>query len=114
MINKSTGEWQIVETPTYTDDYKVKALKTAENNIDALVNDKPFERCFEDIPETFNKVSTGNRVLNTICSFCSYKKACWGEELQYLPQQQSKAKSPRWFWYTKIVNPKEGNKNEKE
>lgn len=113
VINKSTGEWQIVETPTYNEDYKVKAIKIAEENIDALVNDKEFERCFEDTPETFNKVTTGNRVLSTVCSFCSYKKTCWGEELQYLPQQQSKAKSPRWFWYTKLVNPKEENNNDK-
>ncbi len=27
-------------------------------------------------------------------------------------EEQSKAKSPRWFWYTKIVNPKEGNSND--
>ena len=113
VINKSTGEWQIVETPTYNEDYKVKALKIAEDNIDALVNDKEFERCFEDIPETFNKVNTGNRVLSTVCSFCSYKKTCWGEAWQYLPQQQSKAKSPRWFWYTKLVNPKEDKKDGK-
>ena len=113
VINKSTGEWQIVETPTYNEDYKTKAIKIAEENIDALVNDKEFERCFEDTPETFNKVTTGNRVLSTVCSFCSYKKTCWGEELQYLPQQQSKAKSPRWFWYTKLVNPKEENNNDK-
>ena len=104
VINKSTGEWQIVETPTYSEDYKVKAL----------VNNKPFERCFEDVPETFNKVSTGNRVLSSICSFCSYKKPCWGNDLKYLPQQQSKAKSPRWFWYTKLVNPKEGKTNVEE
>ena len=111
VINKSTGEWQIVETPKYNEDYKTKALETAKTNIDALVNDKPFERCFEDVPETFNKVTTGNRVLNTVCSFCSYKKACWGKDLQFLPQQQSKAKSPRWFWYTKIINRKEVNKD---
>jgi len=114
VINKSTGEWQIVETPTYNEDYKVKAIKIAEENIDALVNDKEFERCFEDTPETFNKVTTGNRVLSTVCSFCSYKKTCWGEELQYLPQQQSKAKSPRWFWYTKLVNPKEDKNDVKK
>ena len=114
VINKSTGEWQVVETPTYSDDYKVKALETASDNIDALVNNKPFKRCFEDIPETFNKVSTGNRVLSSICSFCSYKKPCWGDELKYLPQQQSKAKSPRWFWYTKLVNPKEEKSNVEE
>ena len=114
VINKSTGEWQIVETPTYSDEYKVKALETASDNIDSLVNNKPFKKCFEDIPETFNKVSTGNRVLSSICSFCSYKKPCWGDELKYLPQQQSKAKSPRWFWYTKLVNPKEEKLNVEE
>jgi hypothetical protein len=112
VINKSTGEWQVVETPEQDEEYKKKALKTAETNIKALVNDEPFERCFEAKPETFNKVLTGNKVLNTICGFCSFKKACWGSELKYLPQQQSKAKSPRWQWYTEVINPKE-NKDER-
>ena len=61
---------------------------------------------FEDEEETFNKKPTGNRVLGLECRFCAYKKPCWGKELQYLPQQQSKALNPKWVWYTKLDNPR--------
>jgi hypothetical protein len=68
---------------------------------------EPFQRQYEEIEEKFNGKPTGNKVLGTECGFCPYKKACWGEDIQYLPQQQSKAMSPKHFWYTKITNPKE-------
>ena len=106
VINKSTGEWCVTETPDQDQDYKTSAIETAKNNIKALKENKPFERCFEDIEETFYKKPTGNRILGLACSFCSYKRACWGETLQYLPQQQSKGKYPKWTWYTEVNNPR--------
>ena len=63
--------------------------------------------CVTQVPEEFfNRKPTGNRVLKSPCTFCSYKKACWGDNLQYLPQQQSKSKSPKWTWYTEVNNPR--------
>jgi len=47
-------------------------------------------------------------MLGLECSFCPYKKPCWGD-LQYLPQQQSKALNPKWVWYTKLENPRDEN-----
>ena len=55
VINKSTGEWCVTETPDQDQDYKTSAIATAKNNIKALKENKPFERCFEDIEETFYK-----------------------------------------------------------
>ena len=105
-IDKSSGEWAVVETPINDDKHAKQALEKAKSNLKALNNDEPFKRQYEDIQETFNGKPTGNKVLGKECSFCAYKKTCW-EGLQHLPQQQSKAISPKYFWYTEITNPKE-------
>ena len=111
VINKSTGEWCVTETPQENSEYKKQALKKAKDNIEALKNDKPFKRCFTDEEEFFYKKPTGNKVLGISCSFCPYKKACWGDNLQYLPQQQSKGKNPKWLWYTEVNNPRIDDEN---
>ena len=107
VIDKSSGEWAVVETPINDDEHFKIALDKAKKNLKALNDNEPFQRQYEEIEEKFNGKPTGNKVLGTECGFCSYKKACWGDDIQYLPQQQSKAMSPKHFWYTKITNPKE-------
>ena len=106
VINKSTGEWTLTETPMADDEYKEKALDTVKKNASALKRNKKFERCYEDEEEYFRKQKTGNRVLNNTCSFCPYKFPCWGENLQLLPQQQSQGKNPKWVWYPQVTNPR--------
>jgi len=100
-INKSTGEWSVVETPINDDEHKKKAIEQAKKNVHALNTNQPFKRQFEDIEEFFNKKPTGNRILGKECTFCAYKKPCWGD-IQYLPQTESKAMNPKYFWYTKV------------
>ena len=107
VINKSTGEWTVCETPLADDQYREKALDDAEKNLKALKNNEPFKRCYNDIEETFRTKKTGNKVLGTVCSFCPYKLPCWGSKLQLLQQQQSKGKNPKWVWYTQVTNPKQ-------
>ena len=108
VINKSTGEWTVCETPAEHEEYKKVALDSAKNNFKALAEDKPFKRCYDDVAETFRSKPTGNRVLGFVCSYCPYKLPCWGrDKLQLLPQQQSKGKNPKWVWYTSVTNPKE-------
>ena len=108
VINKSTGEWTVCETPASVDEHKQKALKLAKDNFKALKEGKPFKRCYSDVAETFRTKPTGNRVLGFVCSYCPYKLPCWGrDKLQLLPQQQSKGKNPKWVWYTSVTNPKE-------
>ena len=106
VINKSTGEWTVCETPLDDEQYRVKALATAEKNIQAIEDKTPFKRCFKDIEETFRTKKTGNKILGMACSFCPYKLPCWGSKLQLLPQQQSQGKNPKWVWYTEVNNPK--------
>ena len=108
VINKSTGEWTVCETPASVDEHKQKALKLAKDNFKALKEGKPFKRCYSDVAETFRTKPTGNRVLGFVCSYCPYKLPCWGrDKLQLLPQQQSKGKNPKWVWYTSVTNPRE-------
>jgi len=105
-INKSTGEWTVCEAPDFQDEHKNKYIKIAADNYTALKNKTEFQKCFDDIAETFRGKPTGNRTLGTVCSFCPYKVPCWGDGLQHLPQQQSKGKNPKWVWYTSVTNPK--------
>ena len=109
VINKSTGEIQLAAPPTDDSKYKEQAIGLAKRNAEHILNGKEFKRCFTDEEETFRQVKTGNRKLGTICSFCSYKKPCWGDKIEFLPQQQSKARNPRWFWYTEVNQPREDN-----
>lgn len=111
VINKSTGEWAITETPLDDTEYKNKAIKEVEDSVKAIREDKPFKRCFTDVEETYRRKPTGNRVLGFECGFCAYKKACWGDEIQHLPQQASQGVNPKWVWYTKLSNPKEEHAN---
>jgi hypothetical protein len=109
VINKSTGEIQLTAPPTDDRQYKEQAIGLAKRNAEHILTGKEFKRCFTDEEETFRQVKTGNRKLGTICSFCSYKKPCWGDKIEFLPQQQSKARNPRWFWYTEVNQPREDN-----
>jgi len=111
VVNKSTGEWAVCETPASVEEHKEKALNTAKDNYKAIKEGKPFKRCYTDVAETFRTKPTGNRVLGFVCSYCPYKLPCWGrDKLQLLPQQQSKGKNPKWVWYTSVTNPREETK----
>ncbi len=113
VINKSTGEWTICETPLADESYKKKALSDAKNNLKALEDKAPFKRCYDDIEETYRTKKTGNRVLGTVCGFCPYKLPCWGSKLQLLRQQQSQGKNPKWVWYTEVNNPRKDDTDTK-
>ena len=106
VINKSTGEWTVCETPLADDQYKKDALELANKNTKAIKSKIPFKRCYNDIEETFRTKKTSNKVLGTVCSFCPYKLPCWGSKLQLLQQQQSQGKNPKWVWYTEVNNPR--------
>ena len=107
VINKSTGEWTVCETPKLVEPHKSDAIKKAEDNVKAIKDGVPFKRQYDAIEETFRGKPTGNKVLGLACSFCPYKLPCWGSKLQLLPQQQSKGKNPKWVWYTEVNNPKQ-------
>ena len=108
VVDKSSGEWALTEVPPGDEDYRKSALDTVKRNITAIKKKEPFKRLFSDVAERFRKSLTGNRVLDTVCSFCDYKEACWTDGLKFLPQQKSLSKNPKWVWYTDV---NEENKN---
>ena len=119
VVNKSTGEMCIVSPPRDDTKHKKEALKLADDNIKALMENKPFERCFDDVEEKYRSKLTGNRVLDSVCGFCSFKQDCWGDKIEYLPQQvfddegKPRSKNPRYYWYTHVANREKNNDKEK-
>ena len=99
-INKTTGEIVFTDSK-HTDEEKKEVYSKIYNTSIALLDEKPFERCFTDIEEVYYSKPTGNRTLGIECSYCPYKHDCW-DNLEFRRQLPSKGKNPKWTWYTKI------------
>ena len=99
-INKTTGEIVFTDAK-HTDEEKKEVYSKIYNNSVALLEEKPFERCFTDVEEVYYSKPTGNRTLGIECSYCPYKHDCW-DNLEFRRQLPSKGKNPKWTWYTKI------------
>ena len=103
VINKSSAEVKVCSIPEqYQEDSDACLTKIAEN-IKVLTSNGKFQRQFEDKPETFKKRFTGNKVLESPCTFCRYKYACW-PKLQHLPSLMSAAYEKPYKYYTEITN----------
>jgi hypothetical protein len=89
VVNKANGHFKYVPASGLDMDAELAKIegtvKTVEEN--------KFERCFEPVPETFRGKSTGNKVLNNGCKFCSYRFDCW-TDLTERPAVMSQAKNP--------------------
>jgi hypothetical protein len=101
-LNVATGELNRIES-TDTDADVKDILAEAEKKVEALTSDAPFKRCFDDEPETFNRILTGNRKLGMECSWCKYRFSCW-PNLQERESVFSKAKSKPIVAYTELNN----------
>ena len=99
-INKTTGEIVFTDLK-HTDEEKKEVYSKIYNTSVALLDEKPFERCFTDVEEVYYSKPTGNRTLGIECSYCPYKHDCW-DNLEFRKQLPSKGKNPKWTWYTKI------------
>jgi len=96
VINKSTGEWKFVAAkPEYEDEYTDVIRETHEY----IATDRDFERCFEEIEETYRGKETGNKYIAKDCMYCDYKFSCW-PTLQYRRVEASQAKNKPWRYYT--------------
>ena len=104
-INKNNGEWNVLEFPKEDYGVREKVLQETADKIVKLTGGAQFQRIFDDVPETFRKKATGNRYLDTTCSFCYFKEPCWGK-LEFVPQPASEAKNPKWYYYTKLNDTK--------
>jgi hypothetical protein len=90
VVNKGNGEFKYVDASGVD---KEEVLESIQNTVSYINEDKPFERCYEAIPETFYRKPTGNLKLGVECGFCSFKHKCW-PNLQTLPSVKSTAQNP--------------------
>ena len=105
VINKSTGEWAVVDAPEDVSERK-RVLQHADNIV-KVVKRADFKKAkLKDDWETYRKdgeiVRTKNRLMPKLCSFCEYKKHCWGDA-RFENKITSKAKTPPQVWYTRYV-----------
>jgi hypothetical protein len=100
VVNKANGEFKYVDA-SGVDTGEV--LENIEATVSHINEDKPFERCFEAIPETHYRKATGNLKLGSECGFCSFKHKCW-PNLQTLPAVKSNAQNPPMVDYV-LVQP---------
>lgn len=105
VINKSTGEWAVVDAPEDISERK-RVLQQADSIV-KVVKKADFKKAkLKDSWETYKKdgeiVRTKNRLMPKLCSFCEYKKHCW-EDARLENKITSKAKSPPQIWYTRYA-----------
>ena len=106
VINKSTGEWAVVDAPEDDGSERKRVLHQAEDII-KVVKRADFKKAkLKDDWETYKKdgeiIRTKNRLMPKLCSFCEYKKHCW-QDARLESRITSKAKSPPQVWYTRYV-----------
>ncbi len=103
VVNKSTGEWAVIEAPDDQTEERKAMLKQADETVKAIKS-KKFKIPFKDEWETYKQDGeikrTRNRILPKLCSFCEYKTYCW-PKATYRQKITSKAKTPPQVWYSK-------------
>jgi len=97
VVNKATGAFKYVRAKWLDVDGEVKKIQDKSNQLKQNI----FERCFEAVPETFRKKTTGNVILNSGCKFCSYRFDCWST-LKEIPSVMSEAKDPPIVQYVEL------------
>ena len=93
---KETGKYAVLEVPANGEPYKRKAIADARKNADSLNHDVPFKRCFQPKMDTYYKKPTGEYCLEMTCSYCDFKKSCWGNKIEF---RKASGKSKSWKWY---------------
>ena len=88
VINKENGSFKYVNVSAVD---KESVLEEIKETVSYIQEDKPFERCFEPVPEYYSRKPSGNMILGETCRWCNFKSVCW-EDLQTLPSRVSKAR----------------------
>jgi len=99
VVNKNNGHHKYVSAKNVDVD---AVLDKIRETYDYLENDEPFERMFTDVPETYYKKETGNRVICKQCSFCSFKKSCWPNYQNLESKTYQGKKTAPMVEYTKL------------
>ena len=99
VVNKNNGHHKYISAKNVDVD---AVLDKIRETYDYLENDEPFERMFTDVPETYYKKETGNRVICKQCSFCSFKKSCWPNYQNLESKTYQGKKTAPMVEYTKL------------
>ena len=99
VVNKNNGHHKYISAKNVDVD---AVLDKIRETYDYLENDEPFERMFTDMPETYYKKETGNRVICKQCSFCSFKKSCWPNYQNLESKTYQGKKTAPMVEYTKL------------
>ena len=101
VINKGNGEFKYVDAASVDTNEELNKMRDTALYIE---KDMQFKRCFEAIPERFNKKLTGNWKLDpSTCGFCAFKNKCW-PSLQTRTSVMSTAKEPPMVDYILLKN----------
>ena len=99
VVNKANGEFKYVDASSVD---KAAVMDSIEQTVGYINEDKPFERCYEPVPETHYRKLTGNLKLDpNTCGFCAYKHKCW-PTLQTQPSLVSQAREKPMIDYVQI------------
>lgn len=102
VVNKVTGEIKVLEANLTNDQIKA-ALNDIKNTVAHFEEDRPIPECNGVVDEYFRQKPTGNRILGTMCQYCSCKYKCH-PNLQALPEVMSKAQNPKIKYYVELNN----------
>tara|TARA_R100001530_G_scaffold59256_3_gene42963 strand:- start:832 stop:1737 length:906 start_codon:yes stop_codon:yes gene_type:complete len=106
-VDKSTGEFGVVETPNNATGKRATALKRVSDNIRDLRDNPGTVVKFEDTAEVKKtgkkpnviETPTGNRLMPNLCTFCKFMRHCW-PGAAFRPNATTKSDNPRPVWYT--------------
>ena len=102
VINKAKGEFKYVPATNIDVDKEIRQIAEKADELQS----NELRRCFEPVEETYRSKPTGNHILGTECSWCSYRYACW-PSLEERPSLVSKAEAPPMVAYVKIAKAEE-------
>ena len=102
VINKDTSEITVCPVRVNESDI-AKTRKTIRDNVTALKSSEDHFVKLPGAPEMFRKKLTGNTRLPMICSYCSYKTDCRGDEIERHVQFGSSAAKPPYVEYLHIL-----------
>ena len=113
-IEKINGFW-VPSNDVHIEDWKKNKDFTQSRCLDKFIDhcenkNVKFKKGFEDAKEVYKartgkdkgiEKETGNRILNTICGYCGFRKHCWPNAEMH-PKITSRAKAKPIIWYSKL------------
>lgn len=103
VVDKSSGEIKFVDAPDDQKQDRDIYLAEASKVIEALMSNykyktPPISPEEEAYVLKGERIKTGNKILNKICTFCGYRKHCWPKAVQH-PKVTSRARNKPLAWY---------------